>query len=225
MGLNEDVLELLLEDGVEDETADLALAALLGPVELGKALGGEPVERPERSEASSDDEVPGAYLSSIEVAGFRGVGEPVSLDFTPGPGLHVVVGRNGSGKSSFAEGLEVLLTGNSWRWKDKSLVWKERAGATFIRMRTAEWRPPSRWRVDLNRHGSHANGASRMTMSPTSKPSYNRTVSRRPTWTGTPGPRRWRSTALCSPIRNCPVSRIDHRSCTTPSTPSSVSMT
>src|SRR5580692_1004552 len=35
-----------------------------------------------------------------------------------GPGLTLVVGRNGSGKSSFAEGLEVLLTGELMRLKN-----------------------------------------------------------------------------------------------------------
>ena len=33
----------------------------------------------------------------------------------PGPGLTLVVGRNGSGKSSFAEGIEVALTGHNER--------------------------------------------------------------------------------------------------------------
>ena len=44
---------------------------------------------------------------------------------TPRPGLTLVVGRNGSGKSSFAEALEVLLTGNLRRWEKLSAVWKQ----------------------------------------------------------------------------------------------------
>jgi recombinational DNA repair ATPase RecF len=36
-----------------------------------------------------------------------------------------VVGRNGSGKSSFAEALEVLFTGESKRWAGRSKIWKE----------------------------------------------------------------------------------------------------
>ena len=40
--------------------------------------------------------------------------------------MTLVIGRNGSGKSSFAEALEVLLTGTSVRWSDKgSRFWKE----------------------------------------------------------------------------------------------------
>jgi recombinational DNA repair ATPase RecF len=67
----------------------------------------------------------GAYLTSLTVQGFRGIGPKQTLPFTPGPGLTIVVGRNGSGKSSFAEALEVLFTGDSKRWSDRSKIWKE----------------------------------------------------------------------------------------------------
>src|SRR5262249_44062812 len=39
--------------------------------------------------------------------------------------LTVVVGRNGSGKSTFADGLEVLLTGNLRRWQELSAAWRD----------------------------------------------------------------------------------------------------
>lgn len=68
------------------------------------------------------DEAPkpvGAYLSSIEVAGFRGIGARRKLALHPGPGITVVAGRNGSGKSSFAEALEFALTGDSYRWRGR----------------------------------------------------------------------------------------------------------
>jgi recombinational DNA repair ATPase RecF len=68
----------------------------------------------------------GATLTEITVEGFRGIGPRRSLRLTPGPGLTLVVGRNGSGKSSFAEGVEILLTGVNWRWRsDRSNVWRE----------------------------------------------------------------------------------------------------
>ena len=43
----------------------------------------------------------------------------------PQPGLTVVVGRNGSGKSSFAEGLELLMTGRLKRWEKRPKAWTE----------------------------------------------------------------------------------------------------
>jgi ABC-type lipoprotein export system ATPase subunit len=59
----------------------------------------------------------GVYLKSITVEGFRGIGEPATLHLPFGPGLTVVQGRNGSGKSSFAEAIEVALTGHNRRWE------------------------------------------------------------------------------------------------------------
>lgn len=64
-------------------------------------------------------EPPGIYVSSISVEGFRGIGPSATLPLQPGPGLTLVVGRNGSGKSSFAEGLELLLTGHNLHWEGK----------------------------------------------------------------------------------------------------------
>ena len=43
------------------------------------------------------------YLRTVRVEGFRGVGPPVALDVPLGPGLTLVIGRNGSGKSSLTE--------------------------------------------------------------------------------------------------------------------------
>ena len=66
-----------------------------------------------------------SYLSSIEVTGFRGIGPTATLDLDPGPGLTVVAGRNGAGKSSFADALEFVLTGSSFRWQGKgSAAWR-----------------------------------------------------------------------------------------------------
>jgi hypothetical protein len=53
------------------------------------------------------------------------IGPEATLDLTPDPGLTLVVGRNGSGKSSFAEGLELLLTGDTYRWSQRSKVWRD----------------------------------------------------------------------------------------------------
>jgi DNA repair exonuclease SbcCD ATPase subunit len=66
-------------------------------------------------------------LRSITVSGLRGIGAAATLELEPGPGLTLVVGRNGSGKSSFAEALEVLLTGGLRRWQEAAAVaWRAR---------------------------------------------------------------------------------------------------
>jgi energy-coupling factor transporter ATP-binding protein EcfA2 len=67
----------------------------------------------------------GAYLTSLTVQGFRGIGPKQTLSFATGPGLTIVVGRNGSGKSSFAEALEVLFTRDSKRWSERPKIWKD----------------------------------------------------------------------------------------------------
>lgn len=91
----QDVLTRLLDDGVEPTRPDVHVGTR-GP----RAT------------------VPRAYLRSIQVRGFRGIGPQSSLELASGPGLTIVCGRNGSGKSSFAEALEVLLTGTCVRLHD-----------------------------------------------------------------------------------------------------------
>ncbi len=59
------------------------------------------------------------FLTSLSVEGFRGIGKKVTVPFRPGAGLTVITGRNGSGKSSLAESIELLLTGDNARWSDK----------------------------------------------------------------------------------------------------------
>ncbi|MGI3202784.1 AAA family ATPase [Streptomyces sp. GLT-R25] len=68
--------------------------------------------------------MPGAYLQSVTVSGFRGIGRTARLPLTPGPGLTLVTGRNGSGKSSFAEATEIALTGDNARWRGRSDIWR-----------------------------------------------------------------------------------------------------
>lgn len=71
------------------------------------------------------DASPPVWLKEITVEGFRGIGRPATLTLVPAPGLTVVVGRNGSGKSSFAEGLELLMTGELKRWVKRPKAWSE----------------------------------------------------------------------------------------------------
>src|ERR1039458_2316125 len=94
--------------------ADLVLAAFQGPDTLRATLEGR--EKASVSPPQPEQAPTATYLAAIEVEGFRGIGPAVTLTLEPSPGLTLVVGRNGSGKSSFAEALEMLLTGSDRRW-------------------------------------------------------------------------------------------------------------
>src|SRR5262249_834986 len=111
--LQERVINRLVETGAGEKPWALTiLAALEGAADLDAYLDNtKKVTMPQPSGAAAmapRPEPPGVYVSSIRVEGFRGVGEAATLSIPPGPGLTLIVGRNGSGKSSFAEGLEFL---------------------------------------------------------------------------------------------------------------------
>ena len=101
------------------------LAACAGPDALAHALdpGDEPP--PETGPSAAAAAPATTFLRSLTVEGFRGIGKPATIELAPGAGLTLVVGRNGSGKSSFAEALELLLTGTNARWADRTSVWRE----------------------------------------------------------------------------------------------------
>lgn len=122
------ILTRLDVTGVSNEPWALAIvAALEGEIQLTAFLDktttiAMPAGRTPQS-AAARVEPPGVYLASLTVEGFRGVGPAATLTLTPGPGLTLIVGRNGSGKSSFAEGLEFLLTGSNYRWEGRPKAW------------------------------------------------------------------------------------------------------
>ena len=119
---------LAAADGLSDPAAALIRAACDGESALRSALdGSEPISPASPgvdSPLASETNV-GAYLASIAVEGFRGIGPRAELELDPAPGLTLVVGRNGSGKSSFAEGLELLLTGGVKRLEKRTKVWTD----------------------------------------------------------------------------------------------------
>ena len=119
------VLRRLEQFPLAEQAADLLLAALESDESLSAQLGGQAQRYSGASAVTSPPDPAGAYLQSLTVSGFRGIGQAATLAVAPSPGLTLVVGRNGSGKSSFAEALEVLLTGNLRRWEKLPAVWRQ----------------------------------------------------------------------------------------------------
>lgn len=106
--------------------ADLILAAFQGTAFVDATLRGEDGSASASATHIAKAATPAAvYLTSIEVEGFRGIGPPSTLQIDPGPGLTLVVGRNGSGKSSFSEALEMVLLGTNQRWEQRVKVWRD----------------------------------------------------------------------------------------------------
>ncbi|WP_263167190.1 AAA family ATPase [Streptomyces sp. SCSIO ZS0520] len=90
---------------------------------LREALGATATESSGTPAAPHPDQR--VFLDSISVNGFRGIGRKARLPLTAKPGVTLVVGRNGSGKSSFAEGAETALTGRTARLdKQRGEVWR-----------------------------------------------------------------------------------------------------
>lgn len=126
-----EILERLIDDqSLTDRDRTLVDAALRGDADLGAALSDSSSDVPlvgaQRAQARGP-KPPRVFIEKISVRGFRGAGDHVELKLRPGPGLTLVVGRNGTGKSTFVDGLETLLTGTTQRWderKEWSAGWK-----------------------------------------------------------------------------------------------------
>ncbi|MFE5188441.1 AAA family ATPase [Streptomyces sp. NPDC056628] len=110
-------------DDATDRTPDGALplpelveARLAGDRKLSapaKALVREALGDSEDAEGDPRPSAGPVYLGNIAVTGFRGVGSKALVKLKPKPGVTLVVGRNGSGKSSIAEAIETLFTGTN----------------------------------------------------------------------------------------------------------------
>lgn len=121
MELNEWLLAQASSDAMLSDDAKYAML---------EALEGEPhrdaaAESSEGTSAPDEDVTPPVeiFLKEISVEGLRGIGPKASLLFQPHPGLTVVAGRNGSGKSSFAEALDITLSSSTSRAEKKSYLW------------------------------------------------------------------------------------------------------
>lgn len=120
------VVERIESHSPADGAADLILAAFQGADAVDAALRGDHGAAAKVEAQAAETAPPSAvYLTAIEVEGFRGIGPPTVLSIDPGPGLTLVVGRNGSGKSSFSEALEMVLLGTNQRWEQRVKVWRD----------------------------------------------------------------------------------------------------
>ncbi len=115
----------LRSDGVDTTPwAPLVVAACTSDEALDSALSNKTSKLASLPRAAAASP-PGVYVNAITVSGFRGIGPKCTLELTGAPGLTLIVGRNGSGKSSLSEALEFLFTGANSRWSKRSKIWKE----------------------------------------------------------------------------------------------------
>jgi energy-coupling factor transporter ATP-binding protein EcfA2 len=121
-GLDTFLSERLAAAGASVRLTDLVLAAATSSDALTAVLAGAPVARPGPHEPTSGGATPGLFLGEVAVTGIRGAGPQATLKLRPRPGLTLVVGRNGSGKSTFSEATELALTGTCSRWHERSSV-------------------------------------------------------------------------------------------------------
>jgi hypothetical protein len=80
------VADGVAQAGLSDDVGLLVLAACEGPDQLDAILGGASMPGPRAGGHNGEGEPVGAYLSSVQVEGFRGIGPEAALGLVPGPG-------------------------------------------------------------------------------------------------------------------------------------------
>jgi energy-coupling factor transporter ATP-binding protein EcfA2 len=114
---------LILEEGAGLEVKNVVAAAFDSDEAVEVGLSSKIWVMARHEVAPNISSLPNVFLSSLEVAGFRGICGTAKIEFSAGPGLTLIMGRNGSGKSSFADAFEVMLTGQSVRFGGKGQEW------------------------------------------------------------------------------------------------------
>ena len=111
MSAADEAVESLAAATVAEPVKELVLSLLAEHGQTASAPTGSPAT------VDSPDEPGGrVFITAISVEGFRGIGPPATLLLDARPGLTLVVGPNGCGKSTLAEAAERALTGTTVRW-------------------------------------------------------------------------------------------------------------
>lgn len=106
------------DDRLSTEEKQVLLSALPGPSNV------QPVAESPSSQIATKSQ-PRVYLASISVEGFRGIGSRrATLSLESQAGLTLIYGVNGSGKSTFVEALDILLTGSTARFAGRGREWR-----------------------------------------------------------------------------------------------------
>ena len=121
--IGSDNLIQITEAAINGESTLLSLLETLDDPQRDRTADLHESDSFEPSEQENYGEI--GYLRKLTVTSFRGIGEESTINFRPDNGLTIVTGSNGTGKSSFVEALETLLTGTSLRWEDRSAEFKQ----------------------------------------------------------------------------------------------------
>ncbi len=124
-----EVFESLIGDEALDNGARAVIdGALRGDAAFAQACAedGAALSRRAPHDRKEPAAAPRIFIQEIVVEGFRGAGPKATLKLPPGPGLTLVTGRNGTGKSTFVDALETILASDDWAagGQDRKKSWR-----------------------------------------------------------------------------------------------------